>query len=62
MLFNLNNKGLHDFEKRMIISKILRGWGAGAIGLEQGIGRPNHLDRQGKSSGLVGRAMKYFKW
>jgi hypothetical protein len=24
----LNDKGLHDFEKRMIISKLLRGGGA----------------------------------
>ena len=26
----LNDKGLHDFEKRMIISKLLRGVGGGA--------------------------------
>jgi hypothetical protein len=26
-VYCLNNKGLHDFEKRMIISEILRGWG-----------------------------------
>jgi hypothetical protein len=36
MVYYLNDKGLHDFGKRMIISKLLGGGGATASAVEVG--------------------------